>query len=104
SASLNVVLAQRLVRRVCQQCKTEELMPDNVHDQVMQELLTIPEADRPKEVAKGGKLTFYRGKGCARCENTGYKGRIAVLEVLEVTKEVQKAIVSGGDILANIRA
>src|SRR5690606_7341612 len=55
SASLNVVLAQRLVRRVCQQCKTEELMPDNVHDQVMQELLTIPEADRPKEVAKGGK-------------------------------------------------
>lgn len=104
SASLNVVLAQRLVRRVCQQCKTEELVPDNVHDLVMEELLQIPEVDRPKEVAKGGKLTFYRGKGCARCENTGYKGRIAVLEVLEVTKEVQKAIVSGGDILANIRA
>ncbi len=99
SASLNVVIAQRLVRRVCQHCKTELTLPKAVEETVRQELSTLPEEIKPKEIAGKQPLQFFRGKGCPRCENSGYKGRIAIIEVFQITPEVQKIMVGGGDIL-----
>jgi type IV pilus assembly protein PilB len=103
SASLNVVIAQRLVRRVCQHCKTEFTLPAKLDAEVRQELERLPADVRPKGLDIKKDIHFYRGKGCARCENSGYKGRIAIIEVFQITPDIQKTIVSGGDLLANLR-
>ncbi len=80
SSSLILVVAQRLVRRICQHCK-EEITPDPA----ILEALDI----------KDNNIKFYKGRGCPNCRKTGYKGRIAVYEMMEVTDEMRKAIVKG---------
>lgn len=76
--SLNGVLSQRLVRKVCPQC-AEESIPDEEEQRIL-----------------GPKIRrLRRGRGCAFCRNTGYKGRIAVHEVFVVDREVRRMIVKG---------
>jgi len=83
SASLVGVLAQRLVRRVCDHCKVE-VEPD---PSVLRRLgLT-------EEDLKGS--TLYRGVGCERCNGTGYKGRYAIHELMVIDDDIRKAIVEG---------
>jgi type IV pilus assembly protein PilB len=81
SSSLIMVAAQRLCRRVCQYCKEEYTVPHAVLQRV---------GLKPSDVAK---KHFYRGKGCKRCNNTGYLGRMGTLEVLTVTDEIRQMIV-----------
>ena len=76
SASVVGVIAQRLVRRICPKCKIERDMTD-----AEMELINI---HTPMKV--------YKGKGCKNCNNTGYKGRIAIHEVLVMNKEICEAI------------
>ena len=83
SASLIGVLAQRLVRRVCDHCKVE-VEPD---PSVLRRL-GLTEKDMK------GK-TLYRGVGCERCNGTGYKGRYAIHELMVVDDDIRKAIVEG---------
>jgi type IV pilus assembly protein PilB len=80
AASLNLVLAQRLVRKVCLKCKAEV----EVHPEAMREL-GLPPAD-----AKS--MRFYSGRGCSNCNNTGYLGRQGVFEVMPVTPRIRKMI------------
>ena len=85
TASLNAIVAQRLVRVVCPECKGEiELPPQALID------LGVP----PKEV---NDYILYKGKGegCKLCSGTGYKGRRAVFEVMELTDELKEFILSG---------
>ncbi len=80
SASLEGVLAQRLVRRICSRCKT----PYEPDEAVLGRLgLT------PHDI---GDKTFYYGKGCAECNNTGYKGRKGLYELLKVTDPIRTLI------------
>jgi len=81
ASSILIVVAQRLVRKVCPYCK-EEYKPK-------EELLKALGIDDQK--------VFYRGKGCNNCRNTGYKGRIALYEIMEVNDEIRKAIVRKED-------
>jgi len=83
SASLIGVLAQRLVRRVCDHCKVE-VEPD---PSVLRRL-GLSEDD-----LKG--KTLYRGVGCERCNGTGYKGRYAIHELMVVNDDIRKAVVEG---------
>ncbi len=83
SASLIGVLAQRLVRRVCDHCKVE-VEPD---PSVLRRL------GLSEEDLKG--KTLYRGVGCERCNGTGYKGRYAIHELMVVDDDIRKAIVEG---------
>ncbi|MFQ5465859.1 MAG: GspE/PulE family protein, partial [Thermodesulfobacteriota bacterium] len=69
SSALICVAAQRLVRRICDGCKTEE----EATPELMAELGVR---------VKGRAPVFYRGKGCPACKDTGYKGRIGIYEVL----------------------
>jgi len=78
SSALRGVISQRLVRRVCPHCK-KPYTP------------TAEELDRLKIAPEPG-LTFYRGSGCPDCYNTGYKGRIAVFEMLTVDGGLRKLI------------
>ncbi|MBW1780397.1 MAG: type IV-A pilus assembly ATPase PilB [Deltaproteobacteria bacterium] len=81
ASSVSMVLSQRLVRRLCPECKVpaEGLAQD--------ELESI--GFSPEEIPN---LNIYEPKGCAKCNGSGYKGRIGVYELMEVTGEVRKAI------------
>ncbi len=79
ASTLILAIAQRLVRVICMGCKTE-YQPDHVLiDEVME-----------GESLEGVK--FFRGSGCKDCHNTGYKGRIGLYEMMEVTEKLQDAI------------
>jgi type IV pilus assembly protein PilB len=82
SSSLVAVIAQRLVRVTCKQCKIE----------------VAPDPARLKDVGWEGLLTkCYKGKGCPACRNTGYRGRVAVFEMLTVTPEFSELIQKRAD-------
>ncbi|MGE3273512.1 MAG: type IV-A pilus assembly ATPase PilB [Vicinamibacterales bacterium] len=83
ASSLNLVCAQRLVRRVCAACRT----PDAVPPQALEQVGFSP--------AEAASLTVYRGTGCDRCNQTGYKGRVGLYEVMEVTDELRELILVG---------
>ena len=85
-ASVNVLMAQRLVRTLCQECRAVYEPSREVVELVTQELEKIP-----KEELEGINLkrpVFYQAKGCKKCNNQGYSGRIGIFEALEVTKEI----------------
>ena len=76
---LNLVMAQRLVRRICKNCKTE-YTPTN-------EELALVGLDSNKV---SGPL--YKGEGCAECRNTGYKGRLAIFEMIPMARDLRKLV------------
>lgn len=85
SASLLGIMAQRLVRRLCVHCREEYEVEEGSPD-----ALLFGEAFSPP-------LTLYRAKGCEKCGNTGYSGRIAVHELLTVTDALKSAITNNTD-------
>jgi type IV pilus assembly protein PilB len=87
ATSVNLIQAQRLIRRVCKDCKQEHPTPPEA----------LVEVGFSAEEAK--TLKTYRGKGCSTCNNTGYKGRIGLYEVLEVTDEIRELILIGASAL-----
>ena len=80
TATVEGILAQRLVRRICTDCRTEFEPSDDL----------LMELQLPLDTAR--KYNFYYGKGCARCNNTGYKGRVGLYELLEVTDEIRDCV------------
>jgi type IV pilus assembly protein PilB len=79
-SALNCVLAQRLVRRICDQCK-KPVIPSR---QLLEE-----SALRPEEIAG---VTFYEGEGCIECNGTGYHGRLAIAELLDLSDRIREII------------
>jgi type IV pilus assembly protein PilB len=87
ATSVHMIVAQRLVRRICSDCKTpEETSPQ----------LLIDAGYTPEE-AKTVKV--YKGSGCSTCGNKGYKGRCGLYEVLEITDELRELILVGASAL-----
>jgi type II secretory ATPase GspE/PulE/Tfp pilus assembly ATPase PilB-like protein len=87
-ASLTVAMAQRLVRRLCAHCR--ESMPIAGADKVTMEKLlrNIPHADE----LPANRETMWKAKGCPKCGGVGYKGRIAVVEVILMDKQIEDTI------------
>jgi type IV pilus assembly protein PilB len=83
ATSVNIIQAQRLIRRVCNGCKEEVHFPP----EGLVEVGFSPEESKT--------LKMYRGRGCETCLNTGYKGRIGLYEVMEVTDELRELIIIG---------
>jgi type IV pilus assembly protein PilB len=84
ATSVQLIAAQRLARRVCANCKEPvELTP--------QALMNI--GYKKEEV---GTFTVYKGRGCDKCNNTGYKGRVALIEVMAIDDTIRDLILSGG--------
>ena len=91
ASTVSVIVAQRLVRQVCQQCKSPQELTHI-------ELVKNFPADLVKRVfGNGPKATVYQGQGCKVCHQSGYAGRVGIFEVLEVTKNVRKLIVQKAD-------
>lgn len=84
SSALRLSIAQRLVRRICPKCK----VPEKISEEVLKRI-----ADDVN--VKGKDVTFYKGEGCPDCNNKGYKGRVGLYELFQITPEVRKAINDG---------
>jgi len=83
ATSVNIIQAQRLIRRVCYNCKEEQKLPVEAFIEI-----GFSPAEAPS-------LKAYKGKGCTVCNGTGYKGRIGLYEVMEVTDELRELIIIG---------
>ncbi|PIP75766.1 hypothetical protein COW86_01915 [Candidatus Kuenenbacteria bacterium CG22_combo_CG10-13_8_21_14_all_39_9] len=97
ASTLNVVIAQRLVRTICNACKAEMEMPKTLKPQVETIYQSIPGISLPAGLKNLSAIKIYKGKGCPRCDHTGYKGRMAIVEVLDVSDQIKNVIYSGGD-------
>jgi type IV pilus assembly protein PilB len=84
ATSVQLIAAQRLARRICQNCK-------EAVDVQPQALLNL--GYRKDEI---GTFTVYKGRGCDKCNNTGYKGRVGLIEVMNIDDEIRDLILSGG--------
>ena len=92
--SLNAIMGQRLVRKVCESCKQEDTIKAEELAKVKALLDSIPEnSGEPKPDTTAMK--FYKGGGCEICNNTGYKGRVGIYEVLVKDQEIEKFILEG---------
>ncbi len=83
SAAVVLILAQRLLRKNCEQCTEEEEIPEEV---------LLKSGFLPEEL---NTFKCFRGKGCPACGDTGYKGRIALYEVMPVKEEIKEMVVKG---------
>ncbi len=83
ATSVVLIAAQRLIRRVCANCKA----PTDVPPQALVTMGFSPEEAKTVQVMKG--------KGCERCNGTGYKGRVALVEVLEISEEIREMVLAG---------
>jgi type IV pilus assembly protein PilB len=83
ATSVNIIQAQRLIRRVCSECKEKQDLP-------AEGLIEI--GFEEEEV---GEIEIYKGRGCERCNGTGYKGRVGLFEVMEVVDELRELIIIG---------
>jgi type IV pilus assembly protein PilB len=94
ASTTNLIIAQRLVRKVCPYCKEGYHLSKKGIEDIEKQLdiagmLTELEKEKIiKSEENLGSITFFRGKGCNRCNNSGYKGRVGVYETLEMTPEM----------------
>lgn len=94
SSSLRVVVAQRLVRRICEKCKEERKVPDVVREKVLKKIENIsPEELESHGIDLKDGAHFFIGKGCDACGGTGMKGRVAIYEVVPLTENVKNLII-----------
>ncbi len=98
--ALNLVIAQRLVRRVCVNC-AEKYKPDQeTLDRLKETLKTVPSNISAKYPKLDKNLTLLKaGRGCSKCNLTGYKGRIAAIELFAIDKEMEKIIIKSPSIV-----
>ncbi len=83
ATSVHLICAQRLIRKVCQECKAEVKTP----------LQALIKAGFPQDEAKG--IHTFKGEGCKTCNGTGYKGRIGMYEVMDISEDIQELILVG---------
>ncbi len=95
SSALNVIVAQRLVRRICQHCKQLVPIEASQAEEIAAEIKGMPIHFLPHDVSLLPPYKIYRGQGCAHCENTGYHSRIGICQVLENTPTLQQLIGDG---------
>ena len=91
ASTVNVIIAQRLVRKICEICKgTRTITRDEL-------LGNLPPEIVDKYIGEKNSVTIYQGAGCKICHLTGYSGRIGVFEVLEITKSIRDLIIKRQD-------
>jgi len=86
-ASLNTIVAQRLLRTICAKCKVEFPVPEK----------KLIEIGFSPEMSKSMKI--YRGQGCVTCGNTGYKGRVAIYEVMDFSPSIKEMVLRGETVM-----
>lgn len=100
ASTVNLIVAQRLVRKICQKCRISTKLTKGEID-ILSTRSDISEFFVNNEYGPLSKLTVYKGTGCEGCGDTGYSGRIGVFEVLEMSDDVRKLVIdrSSSDVL-----
>jgi len=100
ASTTNLIMAQRLVRKICPYCITSYNLNKAAMDELTRQFdlksilsMLIEQGSVTKNIKSFETLLFYRGKGCKQCNNDGYKSRCGIYEVLDITKEMTEAIV-----------
>lgn len=93
-STLNAVIAQRLTRKICPHCKEEEKLPKDILEDIKKEIDAMPEKIIKDELGDFdlSSAIFFKGKGCGRCANSGYSGRIAIVEAIDINEELKNFI------------
>jgi type IV pilus assembly protein PilB len=87
TSSTNAIVAQRLCRKICEKCRQEAPTRPEYSEFINTESASLPEEE--KQAAKG-KDKFFVGAGCPACNNTGYKGRVGIFEIIAVTEPIRQ--------------
>ncbi len=98
ASTVNLIVAQRLVRGICEMCRTQTVIcKEELAKHLPLEIIS-------KYFGNAQNIKVYQGKGCKLCHNTGYKGRVGIFEVLEITKRIKQLITdkSDSDLIAKI--
>lgn len=103
ASTVSVIVAQRLVRKICPDCRKKyqlttkqvaELKKNLSFLDILTEIKNInsPDLEKIQSINNISEASFYKGEGCEHCGGEGYKGRVGIFEVLEVSEAIQKAI------------
>lgn len=92
-SSLNCVVGQRVLRRVCQDCVGEMEIPEETKQELKTTLGPIYQMIEDKWKSEGKELKLPKPVGCEKCNNTGYLGRIAIYEVMPITERISRLVV-----------
>ncbi len=87
SSSITMAIAQRLVRKLCQECKKESPLPENRRKIIEEILASLPEDEKWK-----GDIHVYQAVGCKACNGTGFKGRIGIYEAIKTDQAIEDII------------
>jgi len=103
SSVMDMIIAQRLARRLCPYCKKERKVPDNVISDIRRQLTQVPLETLKKyipEYDEAKPFMLYEPIGCVRCSKTGYKGRVAINEILEVNDFIRDIILNKNGVIS----
>jgi type IV pilus assembly protein PilB len=91
ASTVNVIIAQRLVRKICTHCVTSiKISQDELAK-------NFPTETIHKNFSRSANVTIYKGQGCKACRSSGYSGRVGLFEVLEITPKIRKLITAKND-------
>ncbi|MCK9271972.1 GspE/PulE family protein [Candidatus Gracilibacteria bacterium] len=93
ASSIDIIIAQRLVRKICVNCR-EEIEADSSQNEIIKWMMKDIGIEAVSKAKKEG-FKLYKGAGCEHCSHTGYKGRVGVYEVLNFNEEIKDMIRSG---------
>ncbi len=91
--ALNLIIAQRLIKRLCSDCKVKDKVGADLKNKLTKFLKNLPARVDQK---KFSKIELYKPKGCDKCAGIGYKGRVAIYELLRVSKDIEALMMKGG--------
>ncbi len=94
ASTLNLVIAQRLARRLCPRCKEEVLLSLETSNKIKKELVAVNEEYKGLIKEEQGRIKAYKAVGCSFCKETGYSGRVVVAEVLPISGKLKEIISS----------
>lgn len=93
TSSMNLVIAQRLVRLICPDCKEEVKLPQKLIEEIKAEIDKIPAKNTKDRQLIPQELKFYYGRGCSKCSN-GYRGRIGLFEVMTMSPDIENLAIA----------
>jgi type II secretory ATPase GspE/PulE/Tfp pilus assembly ATPase PilB-like protein len=92
ASSLNIVVALRLVRKICPHCKASYKLNDKESEMVKQNAMVMDAIESFTGSQDLSGLRLYRGNGCKACHNTGFIGRVGIFEILDVSEDIRLLI------------
>lgn len=96
TSTINTIIAQRLVRKICEHCKVETTVQPAIEQKIRAAIAKMNDQERQKlKIADNAPLKIYKGEGCEHCGSSGYQGRMGLFEVLALEKDLKKMILGG---------